>query len=193
MGALFSMRKNEAGFTMLELFITLILLGSLFVFLINYINPASLNSKVKNAVIQSALTRTVLAVDGHIASYGQVPTETEFFSSLDLGSIEYDESCVPRLSSDFECLYKLDLKDLPKTCDLSAWRSDSDGENECFMRYYAGNALTSNSQGQENFRLYAKIFGENSFYVFDSSQSGVLFKCPSSINDFDNLKECYEL
>ena len=188
------MHKNESGFTLIESLLVLVIIGFLFVFLIDALDLAGLQAKAQNASGQSAMTKVVLSVDSFVTAYSRVPNETEFLDALSSGSIEHEDSCTVFGVPNYECLFKLSSRELPSNCDLSNWRADKLGTYPCFIRYYSGNALSSNFDNKQNYRLYAKVFGrDNAFYVFDSLKSGVLFKCPSSTNDFDKLEDCHEL
>jgi len=141
--------------------------------------------------LETAITKIALSVDSFITSYSRLPNESEFFEALSTSSEEFGESCTILGSPNFECLFKPTSRQMPKSCDLSGWRSDKEAENPCYMRYYGGRALYSYGDDANNYRLYARMFGkEGAFFVYDSTASGVVYKCPSTINDFENLEEC---
>lgn len=188
------MIKNEKGFTLTEALLVLVVIGFIFYVIIDFIDPIGVQAKAKNATLQSSMNKIVLSIDSFVTSYRRVPNESEFLSALSSNAIEYEDTCTVFGYPNYECLFKPSSRNMPSNCDLSNWRADQPGTRPCYMRYYSGTALTTNFDEQKNYRLYAKPFGkENAFYVYDSTRSGVLLKCPSPTNDFDSVEECYEL
>lgn len=187
------MVHKQDGFTLIESLIVLVVIGALFFFLIEALDIDALQNKAKNATLQSDMVKIILSVDSFVNSYQISPTEEEFFKALLPTSIEYENSCTLFGFARYECLFRPGSRKLPESCDLSAWRFDRKDTKPCYFRYYGGPALLSNRGASfSNYRLYVKMFGkENSFYVHDSSEGSVLYKCPGTINDFDNLEECY--
>jgi prepilin-type N-terminal cleavage/methylation domain-containing protein len=191
---MFDMYKKEEGFTLIESLVVLVVIGILFFFLIDALNIDALQNKAKNAALQSTLAKIALSVNGFINAYTRVPNETEFLESLTSRSDEFKERCTILGLENYECIFRPPSRQLPNSCDLSGWRSDKDDTKPCYMRYYGGSALYSNGIDKSNYRLYTKMFGkDNAFYVYDSTSSGLLYKCPSTISDFDDLEECYEI
>jgi len=186
------MLKKEEGYTLIEALIVLIVVGALFYFLAGLLDINVLGNKAKNASLQSSITRIVLSTDGFYSAYNRVPNEEEFLESITSRSAALKNTCKVVGFERYECLFKLVGRELPVSCDSSFWRFDKEDTKECYMRYYAGPSLSSNRFGETgNYRIYARTFGkEKEFYVFDSKFSGKLYRCPSTLNDFDTLKEC---
>lgn len=173
----------------------ILILGGLFYYLAAYLESENIPNKVKNVGLQSAITRMVVSTDGYIAGYGKTPDEAAYLAGLSSDNIEFKDSCTIRTFAKYECLFKPETKPLPQTCDSSHWRSDKIDYQQCFFRYYGGAALRSNyNRENSNYRIYVKAFGSgDTHYVYDSSTSGVLYSCPSTINDFDTLEDCNAL
>lgn len=192
-----SMSHKEDGFTLIESLVVLVVIGIMFFFLVDALNPTALQNKAKNASLRSALIRIALSADSFVISYQRVPNETEFLEALSSNSIEFEDSCSIFGLPNYECLFKPGSRQLPATCDLSNWRLNQNAKsktNDCYVRYVASNALGTNQTDGSNYRLYVKMFGkENAFYIYDSSASGELYKCPGTLTDFDELEECYAI
>ena len=187
-------RKKEEGFTLIEALVVIVVIGILFFFLIDALNIEALQNKAKNSALQSTVIKIALSVNSFVTSYNRVPNESEFLDALTSSAEEFNESCTILGTANNECLFRPNARQFPSTCDLSGWRSDKEDTRPCNMRYYGGSALYSNAADSTNYRLYTRMFGkENAFCMYDSTSSGSIHKCPSTINDYDSLEECNAL
>lgn len=172
--------------------------GIIFAALIWYFGTASnlgflIKHNFENFNIQSNLSKTAVEAEKFKFYYLSAPTEVAFIDSLRFIAEELGESCKFLDVPDYECLFKSASIVLPKTCDYTNWRSDYKGAKECYMRYYAGISLSGNENSNRHFRIYAKTFGDEGFYVYDSEARDAVFKCPLTMRDRNNLGSCKEL
>lgn len=181
------MPRAAKGFSLIELLIVLVIIGFLFVYLITILNPKAIINRVKNVVIRSSMSRTVLAIESFRSAYNKIPNEQDFFSSLREGTLEFEESCrVVAGFADGECLFLPRVGMLPSACDTSFWRSDGEIGQICYIRYYAGPNLGG------HYRLYAKSWNEESeFFVYDDSSG--LYLCPAGFSDLYSMESCKKI
>lgn len=184
--------QNQKGFSLIELLVVIVIIGIAFFFLIEAIDVTSLFNKSKNSVIKSHMEKVALSVETFNSSFGRYPNEEEFLDSLYSNNTQLEPHCSILGDPDFECIYKSEAAKLPIICDLSFWRRDKEGKNQCYIRYFAGDLLSFNKP-KPIFRLYSMTYSSDyDIYVFDSSIGSVV-RCPYTVDDYSDLSDCKEL
>lgn len=142
------MLRNEKGFTLIELLIVIVIIGILAGVLISVIDPTSQQNRARDAGIQAAINKVVLATEGYVSAYGAAPEDTQFLAQFKVDTVTaLGAACG---GSDNRCDFSVAGNPLPITCSNSY---SGNGTSQCYFRYErAGVGLSS-------FTVYAKSAG----------------------------------
>ena len=189
MYVMFKMKKQK-GFTLIELLIVIVLLGILAAVLVSVISPDKQQSQANDGTIRAMMNKMILSTSSFDSSYGRVPTEADFFGSLEMKAVELNGTeCTVAGAPDYECLFTITGINLPATCDASGWTNTSGmpGTEPCNFRYQG---RIENDPAR--YRLYVKSSGiADAVFAFDSRRGGKVYECPQTITDSDDLRtEC---
>ncbi len=184
MGCFAFRRRYTQGFTLIELLIVIVIIGILTGVMVVIIDPQKQQNKASDATIIASMSKIILSTEGFVSSYGRVPTEYEFISSLHFRVRElFGRECSYVLLPDYECLFFIDGINIPTTCDLTFWKGSLGDNQLCTFRYIG--QITGDP---ERFRLYVKSMGiVDTLFVFDNREGGKIFECPPDINDIRSL------
>lgn len=176
------MQRNQKGFTLIELLIVIVIIGILASVLISVIDPTSQQNRARDAGIEAALNKTVLATEGFISAYGGAPDEVQFLNQFKTGTVS-DAAATCALAGGFECFFTVTGNKIPGTClsGLPTWFGT--GTADCAFRYEANDPL---SNGE--FQIYAKSAGlEGRIFRFKnySSDAGQIMHCDAASVDAD--------
>lgn len=164
---------KQKGFTLIELLIVIVIIGILAGVLISVIDPVSQQNRARDAGIEAAINKVVLATEGYISAYGNVPTEVQFIAQFKNGSVTARGTSCDQTSGDPDCEFSVVGNALPVTCS-STWAGS--GTSQCYFKYTATDATSS-------FIIYAKSAGlEDVVFKFENTgaNSGVIQQCPAS-------------
>ncbi len=174
------MTKNQKGFTLIELLIVIVIIGILAGVLIAVINPASQQTRARDAGVQASINKVALAVEGFNSAYGRAPWGNEVIGSLqnaqDCGTVGASPACGNIVqcnpSPDGDCVFNITgntlRADAAAACDANWWRNN--GNNQCFYRYYREAAAGDTT----HFRIYAKSFGiANTVFLYDNKTARI--------------------
>lgn len=165
--------KNEKGFTLIELLIVIVIIGILSGVLIAVIDPTSQQNRARDAGIEAAINKIVLATEGYVSAYGYVPDDVQFLAQFKTGTVTERGTTCQQTSGNPDCEVSVAGNSLPATCSTT-WSGT--GTSQCYFRYL-GTINTS------MFAVYAKSAGlaDTVFkYENNGTNAGVIQKCPAS-------------
>ncbi|MBT6401310.1 prepilin-type N-terminal cleavage/methylation domain-containing protein [candidate division WWE3 bacterium] len=167
------MIKQNKGFTLIELLIVIVIIGILAGVLISVIDPVSQQNRARDAGIEASINKVVLATEGYISAYGNVPTEVQFVAQFKTATITPRGTSCDQTTGDPDCEFSVVGNALSETCS-STWAGS--GTSQCYFRYSA-------TDGTSSFVIYAKSAGlADVVFKFENSGSntGVIQQCPAS-------------
>lgn len=165
------MFKSRSGFTLVEILIVVTIIGILAGVVVTVIDPMQQRNKAKDAGIQSALNRSLLAAQGYVSAYSKAPSEARFFALLENVTEGIAGDCTRTdLAINQNCRFSVVGVDLPNDCSAAGWRGDGNpGDGQCYFFYFRQRAWDV-----EHFRIYAKSWGlAGRVFVVDNQVAGV--------------------
>lgn len=123
-------KRKQGGFTLIELLIVIVIIGILAGVLIAVIDPTSQQNRAKDAGIQAAINKAVLATEGYLSAYGIVPTDVQFLGQFGSTVTDTLGTCA---AGNYVCEYAVTGNPLGNICTNNY--SGSSGLNQCYFRY----------------------------------------------------------
>lgn len=166
-------KNSQKGFTLIELLIVIVIIGILASVLISVIDPTSQQNRAKDAGIEAAINKVVLATEGYVSAYGSVPTDVQFLAQFRDSSVTERATTCQQTTGDPDCEFSVVGNTLPATCNTT-WSGT--GTSQCYFRYSA-------TAGTGNFAIYAKSAGlEGVVFKFQNfgTTAGVIQQCPAA-------------
>lgn len=180
------MIKKQQGFTLIELLIVIVIIGILAGVLISVIDPVSQQNRARDAGIEASINKVVLATEGYVSAYGDVPDEVQFIAQFKTGTVTDSTGAACTTVGSADCTFSVTGNGLPENCGATGWSGEVDpGGNQCYFRYEASpGADPANSA----FTIYAKSAGlDATVFKFENSgtNAGTIQQCSAT-----NLNNC---